>query len=78
MRTKKFNVLRFALFDAAEDHEAWTRSYGYTSSPAVKIFVDDRELNSLFVEIEDREMNLHQETQMKSMCISLLMCYGMS
>lgn len=58
---KKFNTLRFELFDAAEEHEKWILEFGYKSYPAVKIFVDDRELNSLLVEIEDREMNLHHE-----------------
>ena len=58
---KKFNTLRFELFDAAEEHEKWILGLGYKSYPAVKIFVDDRELNSLFVEIEDREKNLHHK-----------------
>lgn len=51
---KHFDTLRFELFDPYEAKEDWAIDYG-PGRHAVRIYVNDKELNALFVELEDQE-----------------------
>lgn len=52
--TKKYDTLRFELCDPYEEKEPWLQEDGKPGSVAVKIFVNDQELNALLVAWEDK------------------------
>lgn len=52
---KHFDTLRFELIDPYEAKEKWTTEFHRTGRKAVRIYVNDKELNALLVELEDQE-----------------------
>lgn len=52
---KHFDTLRFELIDAREAKEPWTLEYYHPGEHAVIIYVNDKDLNALLVELEDKE-----------------------
>lgn len=52
---KNFDTIRFELFDPYEAKEQWAVDLHRTGYHAVRIYVNDKELNALFVELEDKE-----------------------
>ncbi len=52
---KHFDTLRFELIDPYEAKEKWATEFHRTGMKAVRIYVNDKELNALLVELEDQE-----------------------
>lgn len=52
---KHFDTLRFELIDPYEAKETWAVEFYGPGQHAVRIFVNNKELNALFVELEDQE-----------------------
>lgn len=52
---KNFDTIRFELFDPYEAKEQWAVDLHRTGYHAVRIYVNDKELNALLVELEDKE-----------------------
>ena len=52
---KHFDTLRLELIDARKAKEPWALDYYVPGEHAVIIYVNDKDLNALFVELEDQE-----------------------
>ena len=52
---RHFDTLRFEHFDAHEANEPWAVEYYHSGEHALKIYVNDKDLNAIFVELEARE-----------------------
>ena len=59
---KYFDTLRFELFDPYEAGERWAVEYNHPDCRTVKIFINNKELNSLLVELEDKEDGVDNPT----------------
>lgn len=52
---KRFDTLRFEIFDPYEAKEPWAVEFNKRNWHSVKIFINDKELNALLVGLEDKE-----------------------
>ena len=64
---KHFDTLRFELIDPYEAKEKWAVEEYFPGLHAVRIYVNNKELNSLFVELEDKEDGRTRPTQPSDM-----------
>ena len=64
---KHFDTLRFELIDPYEAKEKWAVEEYFPGLHAVRIYVNNKELNSLFVELEDKEDGTTRPTQPSDM-----------
>lgn len=64
---KHFDTLRLELIDPYEAKEKWAVEEYFPGLHAVRIYVNNNELNSLFVELEDKEDGTTRPTQPSDM-----------
>lgn len=50
---KQYDSISFEYFDAREAQEPWAVEFGADKEPAIKIFINGRELNAWLVSLED-------------------------
>lgn len=59
---KQFDTLRFELLDPYKAREKYAVKFNYRNCRAVKILVNDKDLNTLLVELEDKEDGVDNPT----------------